>query len=56
PGLSPQGDWGGGLTKVVRPSGPHRRVSEVSGMETEAVEVPAQRSGAACPTGAVTAR
>ena len=32
-----------------------RLVSEVPGMGTEAVEVPAQRSGAACPTGAVTA-
>ena len=42
-------------TKVVRPSGPHRNVSKVSGRETEAVKVPAQRSGAACPTGAVTA-
>ena len=36
------------------PSGPHRSVSEVSVRETEAVEVPAQRSGAACPDGAVT--
>ena len=37
------------------PSGPHRSVSEVPCMGTEAVEVPAERSGAACPTGAVTA-
>ena len=37
------------------PSGPHRSVSEVSCMGTEAAQVPAQRSGAACPTGAVTA-
>ena len=37
------------------PSGPHRSVSEVPGMGTEAAQVPAQRSGAACPTGAVTA-
>ena len=46
---------GGGKTKVARPSGPHRNVSEVSVRETDAVEVPAQRSGAACPAGAVTA-
>ena len=32
---------GGGQAKVARPSGPHRNVSEVSGMETGAVEVPA---------------
>ena len=38
------------------PSGPHRSVSEVPGMGTEAAQVPAQRSGAACPTGAVTDR
>ena len=38
------------------PSGPHRSVSEVSVRETEAVEVPAQRSGGACPAGAVTDR
>ena len=38
------------------PSGPHRNVSEVSGRETEAVKVPAERSGAACPAGAVTVR
>ncbi len=31
-------------TKVVRPSGPHRNVSKVSGRETEAVKVPAKRS------------
>ena len=31
---------GGGQAKVARPSGPHRNVSEVSGMETGAVEVP----------------
>ena len=37
------------------PTGPHRSVSEVSCMGTEAVQVPAERSGAACPTGAVTA-
>ena len=37
------------------PTGPHRSVSEVSCKGTEAVEVPAKRSGAACPTGAVTA-
>ena len=46
------------ITVKVRwegPSGPHRSVSEVPGMGTEAVEVPAQRSGAACHTGAVTA-
>ena len=34
---------------------PHRSVSEVPGMGTEAAQVPAERSGAACPTGAVTA-
>ena len=48
-GLSPSGDWG--LKWEA-----HRSVSEVSGMETEAVEVPAERSGAACPAGAVTVR
>ena len=37
------------------PSGPHRSVSEVSCKGTEAAQVPAERSGAACPTGAVTA-
>ena len=37
------------------PTGPHRSVSEVSCKGTEAVEVPAERSGAACPDGAVTA-
>ncbi|MBO8471008.1 MAG: hypothetical protein IAB82_04335 [Bacteroidetes bacterium] len=37
------------------PSGPHRNVSKASGREAEAVEVPAERSGAACPIGAVTA-
>ena len=47
---------GGGKTMVARPSGPHRNVSEVSVRETEAVEVPAQRSAAACPAGAVTVR
>ena len=46
---------GGGQAKVARPSGPHRSVSEVSCMGTEAAQVPAERSGAACPTGAVTA-
>ena len=45
---------GGRQTKVARPSGPHRSVSEVSGRGTEAAQVPAERSGAACPTGAVT--
>ena len=35
-------------------SGPHRSVSKVSVRETEAVKVPAQRSEAARPTGAVT--
>ncbi len=50
-GLS-RSDWG---LRWEGPSGPHRSVSEVSCMGTEAVEVPAQRSGAACPTGAVTA-
>ena len=53
-GLSPQ-VTGGRQTKVARPSGPHRSVSEVSCKGTEAVEVPAERSGAACPDGAVTA-
>ena len=38
------------------PSGPHRSVSEVPDMGTEAAQVPAERSGAACPTGAVTDR
>lgn len=38
------------------PSGPHLSVSEVPGMEAEAVHVPAKRSGAACPSGAVTGR
>ena len=52
-GLSPSGDWG---LRWEGPTGPHRSVSEVSGMETEAVEVPAERSGAACPAGAVTVR
>ena len=46
---------GGRQAKVARPSGPHRSVSEVPGMGTGAAEVPAQRSEAACPTGAVTA-
>ena len=46
---------GGGQTKVARPSGPHRSVSEVSCVGTGAAQVPAQRSEAACPTGAVTA-
>ena len=50
-GLS-RSDWG---LRWEGPTGPHRSVSEVSGRETEAVKVPAQRSGAACPTGAVTA-
>ena len=36
-GLS-RSDWG---LKWKGPSGPHRNVSEVSGMETGAVEVPA---------------
>ena len=50
-GLS-RSDWG---LRWEGPTGPHRSVSEVSCKGTEAVEVPAQRSGAACPTGAVTA-
>ena len=54
PGLSPQ-VTGGRQTKVARPSGPHRSVSKVSGRETDAAEVPAEHSEAACPTGAVTA-
>ena len=37
-------------------SGPHWNVSKAPGRETEAVKVPAQRSAAACPTGAVTVR
>ncbi len=49
-GLS-RSDWG---LRWEGPSGPHRSVSEVSCKGTEAVEVPAERSGAACPTGAVT--
>ena len=44
-------DWG---LRWEGPTGPHRSVSEVSCKGTEAVEVPAERSGAACPTGAVT--
>jgi len=31
-------------------------IQQCHGMETEAVEVPAERSGAACPDGAVTDR
>ena len=54
PGPSPQ-VTGGRQTKVARPSGPHRSVSEVSCKGTEAAQVPAERSGAACPDGAVTA-
>ena len=50
-GLS-RSDWG---LRWEGPSGPHRSVSEVSGRKTEAAQVPAERSGAACPTGAVTA-
>ena len=50
-GLS-RSDWG---LRWEGPTGPHRSVSEVSCMGTEAAQVPAQRSGAACPTGAVTA-
>ena len=46
----------GGRGMRQGPSGPHRNVSEVSVRETEAVEVPAKRSGAACPAGAVTGR
>ena len=38
------------------PSGPHLSGSVVTGMEAEAVHVPAKRSGAACPSGAVTGR
>ena len=51
-------DMTGGIFNDLQwegPSGPHRNVSEVSVRETEAVKVPAERSGAACPTGAVTA-
>ena len=51
-GLS-RSDWG---LRWEGPSGPHRSVSKVSGRETEAVEVPAERSTAACPAGAVTVR
>ena len=50
-GLS-RSDWG---LRWEGPSGPHRNVSEVPCMGTEAVKVPAERSGAACPDGAVTA-
>ena len=50
-GLS-RSDWG---LRWEGPTGPHRNVSEVSCKGTEAVEVPAQRSEAVCPTGAVTA-
>ena len=50
-GLS-RSDWG---LRWEGPTGPHRSVSEVSGRGTEAAQVPAQRSGAAYPTGAVTA-
>ena len=50
-GLS-RSDWG---LRWEGPSGPHRSVSEVPAMGTGAAQVPAERSGAACPTGAVTA-
>ena len=55
PGLSPQ-VTGGGLTGFLK--GPIRAAPERQRgprRGTEAAQVPPQRSGAACPTGAVTA-
>ena len=55
-GLSPTGDWG--WTDRISVAGPFRAAPERQRgfrEETEAVEVPAERSGAACPDGAVTA-